>query len=191
MGLSSNFCNMFSVAAATVFLPFLPMLPVQILLNNFIYDTSQLTIPTDNVDEAYIQKPQRWNLQMITRYMFTFGLTSSVFDLLTFWLLYKYLPVDQAQFRTGWFMESLATQILVIFIIRTNHSNLFKNKPGKYLVISTLACLGIGWLLPWLPFATQLGFQPLPLQVLLMITGLVVVYLVCAELVKRFIFKHN
>lgn len=191
MGLSSNFGNMFSVAAATVFLPFLPMLPVQILINNFIYDASQLTIPTDNVDQEYIQKPRRWNLKMITRYMFTFGLTSSVFDLLTFWLLYKYFPVDEAQFRTGWFMESLATQILVIFIIRTNHNNILKNKPGKYLVISTLACLVAGWLLPYLPFATLLGFQPLPAEVLFVIIGLVVAYLVCAELVKRFIYKHT
>lgn len=190
MGLSSNFGNMFSVAAATIFLPFLPMLPVQILINNFLYDTSQLTIPTDNVDDSYVLKPRRWNLKMITKYMFTFGLTSSVFDFVTFWLLYKYFLVDMAQFRTGWFMESLATQILVVFIIRTNHNIIFKNHPSKYLVLSTLACLAAGWLLPYLPFASLLGFQPLPLHVVGVITALVFFYLGCAEMVKRFIYKR-
>lgn len=190
MCLSSNFGNMFSVAAATLFLPFLPMLPVQILINNFLYDTSQLAIPTDNVDESYVQQPQRWNMKVITRYMFIFGLTSSLFDLLTFYLLYKLFNVTEAQFRTGWFMESLATQILVVFIIRTNHLNLLKNKPGKYLVISTLLCLFVGWLLPYLPFATLLGFQPLPFHILFYMVIVIIIYLACAELVKRFIYQH-
>ncbi|MBX9781761.1 MAG: magnesium-translocating P-type ATPase [Chitinophagaceae bacterium] len=190
MGLSSNFGNMFSVAAATLFLPFLPMLPVQILINNFLYDTSQVTIPSDNVDDSYIQKPQRWNLKMIYSYMIIFGLTSSVFDLLTFFLLYKYFALGEAQFRTGWFMESLATQILVVFIIRTWHTPFKKSKPGKKLVLSVLICLTAGWLLPWLPFSKLAGFEKLPAQVLLYIVMIVFVYLFTAELVKRFIHKR-
>lgn len=122
--------------------------------------------------------------------MFIFGLTSSLFDLLTFYLLYKLFNVTEAQFRTGWFMESLATQILVVFIIRTNHLNLLKNKPGKYLVISTLLCLFVGWLLPYLPFATLLGFQPLPFHILFYMVIVIIIYLACAELVKRFIYRH-
>lgn len=191
MGLSSNFGNMFSVAAATLFLPFLPMLPVQILLNNFLYDTSQVAIPSDNVDDTYIERPQRWNFNMIYRYMFVFGITSSVFDLLTFWLLYKYFAVSEAQFRTGWFIESLATQVLVVFIIRTQHVPFFTSKPSGKLIASTLICLTIGWILPWMPFAGKLGFAVLPLPVVAAVIGLVVVYLFCAEWVKRFIYQYH
>ncbi len=190
MGLSSNFGNMFSVAAATLFLPFLPMLPVQILLNNFLYDTSQVAIPSDHVDSTYIRRPQRWNFKMIYRYMFIYGFTSSVFDLFTFWLLYKYFAVSEAQFRTGWFMESLATQILVVFIIRTQHTPFFTSMPSRKLIISTLVCLSIGWLLPILPFANKIGFQILPLPVMACIIGLVILYLFCAEMVKRYIFNR-
>lgn len=190
MGLSSNFGNMFSVAAATLFLPFLPMLPAQILVNNFLYDTSQITIPSDNVDESYIQKPQRWNLRMIRNYMLIFGLVSSVFDLVTFYLLYRFFAVGEAQFRTGWFLESLATQILVVFIIRTNHLPFIKSRPGKFLVISTLTCLAAGWVLPYLAIGKLMGFEPLPLNIILFIVVVVFVYLICAELVKRFIYQR-
>lgn len=190
MGLSSNFGNMFSVAAATLFLPFLPMLPSQILVNNFLYDTSQVTIPTDNVDESYVQRPQRWNLSMIRNYMLVFGLVSSVFDIITFYLLYKYFAVNEAQFRTGWFMESLATQVLVVYIIRTNHLPFIQSRPGKYVVMSTLLCLAVGWLLPYLAIGSYIGFQPLPFHIVAFIIGLVLIYLVCAELVKRFIYHR-
>lgn len=188
MCLSSNFGNMFSVAAATLFLPFLPMLPVQILINNFLYDISQVAIPADNVDESYIQQPQRWNLKMVRNYMFVFGLTSSVFDMATFYLLYKYFAVTEAQFRTGWFMESLATQILVVFIIRTNYVPFTKSKPAKVLVISALSCLLIGWLLPYLPFNTAIGFESLPVDVTVFLGGVIITYLFFAELVKRWIY---
>jgi len=190
MDLSSNFGNMFSVAAATIFLPFLPMLPVQILINNFLYDTSQVTIPSDNVDESYIKKPQRWNLKMIYSFMFIFGLTSSIFDILTFYLLYKYFSVNEAQFRTGWFMESLATQTLVVFIIRTRLIPFKESKPGKKLVMSVILCLAIGWLLPYLPFAPVMGFDKLPGKVVLFIIAVVLIYLFTAEFVKRFIYRR-
>jgi Mg2+-importing ATPase len=190
MGLSSNFGNMFSVATATLFLPFLPMLPLQILLNNFLYDTSQIAIPTDNVDDTYIERPQHWNFKMIYRYMFIFGIVSSLFDIITFWLLYSYFDVSKSQFRTGWFMESLATQILVVFIIRTQHTPFFKSKPSLKLVGTTIACLIIGWLLPYLPFAQKLGFEILPIHVIAYIVGLVITYLFFAELTKHFIYKY-
>lgn len=189
MGLSSNFGNMFSVAAATIFLPFLPMLPVQILINNFLYDTSQITIPTDNVDKSYIQKPQRWNLKMIYTYMIVFGLTSSVFDLITFYLLYKFFNVSHAQFRTGWFMESLATQVLVVFIIRTWHIPFIESKPSFQLFIGVMLCLFLGWLLPYLPFSDLAGFERLPGLVIVYITGIVIIYLFTAEVLKRFIYS--
>jgi Mg2+-importing ATPase len=189
MGLSSNFGNMFSVAVATLFLPFLPMLPVQILINNFLYDTSQIAIPLDNVDESYLLKPQRWDLKLIYKYMVIYGLTSSVFDLLTFWLLFKIVAVNESQFRTGWFIESLATQILVVFVIRTHHSPFYKSRPSKTLILSTLLCLAIGWILPYMPFASKIGFSPLPFQVILYILLFVIFYLACAELVKRIFYK--
>jgi Mg2+-importing ATPase len=189
MGLSSNFGNMFSVAAATLFLPYIPMLPVQILLNNFLYDTSQIAIPTDSVDEKYIQQPKHWNIKMIYSYMFIFGITSSFFDIITFYLLYSVFKVSEDQLRTGWFMESLATQILVVFIIRTREIPFIKSKPSKNLTISVLACLLIGWLLPYSPFSNLLHFQPLPNNVLTIIIVLVVVYLFTAEIVKQFIYK--
>ncbi len=190
MGLSSNFGNMFSVAAATLFLPFLPMLPAQILVNNFLYDTSQLTIPSDNVDESYIQKPQSWNLKMIRSYMLIFGLVSSAFDLITFYLFYKYFALSEAQFQTGWFLESLATQILVVFIIRTNRLPFIQSLPGKFLVISALACLAAGWILPYLGVGRLMGFEPLPARIIVFISCVVVIYLFCAELVKRFIYQR-
>ncbi len=191
MGLSSNFGNMLSVVAATLFLPFLPMLPSQILVNNFLYDAAQITIPTDHVDEGYTQKPHRWDLKMIYRYMLLFGVVSSVFDIATFVTLYHMFAVDEAQFRTGWFMESLATQILVVFVIRTEQNPLTESRPGKYLVISTLICLGIGWLLPYTPLAGPLGFSPPPLNVLAVIMAWVLSYLICAEFVKRFIHRRS
>jgi Mg2+-importing ATPase len=166
------------------------MLPAQILINNFLYDTSQLAIPADHVDESYLQRPQRWNLRMIYHYMLIFGLTSSVFDFATFYLLYSWLHVSEAQFRTGWFMESLATQILVVFIIRTNLVPFLQSRPAKLLVLSVLLCLGAGWLLPYLGIAGMLGFEPLSAHVLVLISVLVLLYLLSAELVKRFIYHR-
>lgn len=191
MGLSSNFGNMLSVVVATLFLPFLPMLPSQILVNNFLYDTAQITIPTDQVDEDYTRKPHRWDLKMIYHYMLLFGVVSSIFDLATFVTLYKIFAVDEAQFRTGWFMESLATQILVVFVIRTEKNPLTESRPGKLLVLSTLICLVIGWMIPYTPLAGPLGFSPPPMPVLAVIMAWVIMYLVCAEFVKRYIHRYN
>jgi len=191
MGLSSNFGNMFSVAAATLLLPFLPMLPVQILINNFLYDLSQMTLPSDNVDSSYVKKPQHWNIHMIRNFMFAYGILSSLFDLAAFYLLYNLFKVSQPQFRTGWFMESLATQILVVFIIRTNRLPFIQSKPGALLMTSALLCLLAGWSLPYLPFAGVLGFAPLQLHIVGYLSGVVILYLVCAELLKRAIHHYN
>jgi Mg2+-importing ATPase len=189
MALSSNFGNMFSVAIAAVFLPFLPMLPNQILINNFLYDFSQIAIPYDSVDAAYTQKPQRWDMKLVRHFMWVYGLTSSVFDVLTFFLLYSVFKVSEAGFQTGWFMESLATQILVVFVIRTRKSPFWKSKPAGVLVLSTFACLGIGWFLPYSPLRNLIGFAVLPTAVTAWIIVLVTVYVFVAELVKRLIFK--
>ncbi len=128
MGTSSNFGNMFSMAAASVFLPFLPMLPTQILLNNFLYDLAQVTIPSDNVDDAYLRRPQRWDMRVIRDFMLFIGPISSVFDFLTFYVLLRYFHASERLFHTGWFVESLATQTLVLFVIRTM-GNPFRSRP--------------------------------------------------------------
>jgi len=173
------------VAAATLFIPFLPMLPVQILMNNFLYDMSQIGIPSDHVDEAYTKTPKRWNMKSIYRFMFVFGLISSIFDMLTFWILYKYFDITISQFRTGWFMESLATQILVIFVIRTSMVPFYKSKPSKKLVFTTIFFLLLGWSLPYLPFADKIGFEPLSLKIMVYLGVLVIVYLISAEFIKN------
>ncbi len=191
MGISSNFGNMFSMAAATIFLPFLPMLPVQILINNFLYDTSQIAIPTDHVDNKYVVSPQRWDMKEIRRFMIVFGLLSSVFDMLTFYLLRGHFRVDPAAFRTGWFMESLATQILVVFIIRTEQIPFVQSSPSPKLIFMVCLCLAIGWALPYLPISHMIGFSKLPWQILQPIIILVLVYLICAELLKRWLRRYQ
>ena len=122
MGTSSNFGNMFSMAGASLFLPFLPMLPTQILFNNFIYDLAQITIPTDTVDPDYLRKPQRWDISLIRNFMLWIGPISSIYDFLTFYVLLRYFHASEAEFQTGWFVESLATQTLVLFVIRTSET---------------------------------------------------------------------
>ena len=130
MGTSSNFGNMFSAAAASAVLPFLPMLPSQILLNNLLYDSSQLAIPTDRVDAEQLHAPSHWNIAFIRRFMLTFGPISSLFDFLTFGLMLGVLHAGPVEFRTGWFVESLATQTLIIFAIRTRRVPFLRSRPG-------------------------------------------------------------
>lgn len=185
MGLSSNFGNMFSVAIATLFLPFLPMLPAQILINNFLYDTSQIAIPTDNVDEEYVKVPKKWDLKMIRNYMLVFGLTSSLFDLATFFAFYKIFNLTHDEFRTGWFLESLATQILVIFIIRSPKTSLKSRRPSTPLIVTVLICLITGWAIPYTPLADYLGFKPLGYEVIIFIIMIILIYLISAEFIKR------
>jgi P-type Mg2+ transporter len=183
MGTSSNFGNMFSMAGAFLFLPFLPMLPTQILLNNFLYDFSQITIPTDNVDESFIHKPRKWNISLLRDFMIVIGPISSIFDFITFYVMLSLFSANEELFHTGWFVESLATQTLVLFIIRTA-GNPFKSRPSLPLTITVLAIVAIGLFLPFSPLAHVLGFVPLPLGYFLFLIGAIAVYLILVELVK-------
>ena len=189
MGTSSNFGNMFSMAGAYVFLPFLPMLPSQILLNNFLYDLSQVTIPTDNVDASYIRKPQHWDIKLIRNFMVFIGPVSSIFDFLTFFIMLRVFNAGAVLFHTGWFVESLATQTLVLFIIRTA-GNPLRSRPSRPLAITTLLIVAIGFLLPYTPLAGPLGFTPLPFLYFLFLAGMIVSYLLLVELVKQRLMRR-
>jgi Mg2+-importing ATPase len=184
MGTSSNFGNMLSMAAASVLLPFLPMLPTQVLLNNFLYDLSQLTIPADNVDSAYVRKPQHWNIGTIRRFMLLIGPISSLYDFLTFYVLLHLLHAGPEQFHTGWFVESLATQTLVLLVIRTAGSP-FRSRPSRGLLVTVVVAVAIGVWLPYSPFNLQLGFTPLPPRYFIFLVVAIVTYLALVELAKR------
>ena len=188
MGTSSNFGNMASAAVASAVLPFLPMLPSQVLLNNLLYDSSQLAIPTDNVDEDQLQRPAHWDIGVIRRFMLFFGPLSSIFDFGTFALLLLVFGAGAPLFHTGWFVESLATQTLVIFVIRTRRSPL-RSHPSVPLFAAAVAVVLLGGVLPFTPLAPLLGFTPLPGRVLAVLAAMVVAYLVVAETMKRRFFR--
>jgi Mg2+-importing ATPase len=189
MGTSSNFGNMFSMAGAALFLPFLPMLPTQILLNNFLYDLAQVTIPVDRVDRAFVRKPHRWDMRLIRDFMLWIGPVSSAFDFLTFYVLLKIFHSSERLFHTGWFVESLATQTLVIFVIRTA-GNPFRSRPSAALAATTLAVVLFGIALPFTPLAALMGFEPLPAAFLLFILLSTGGYLLLVELVKRRLMRR-
>lgn len=184
MGTSSNFGNMFSMAIAALFLPFLPMLPMQILLNNLLYDISEVPIPMDHVDQEYLDRPQRWDMSFIRNFMLAIGPVSSLFDVLTFFILLKVLHAGETLFHTGWFIESIATQVLVIFIIRTR-GNPLRSRPSRLLLGTSLAVVAIAVTLPFTPLAGYLGFVPPPPLFFLILAGTVLVYLAMVEAVKR------
>lgn len=188
MGTSSNFGNMFSMAAASLILPFLPMLPTQILLNNFMYDLAQVTIPTDNVDASYLRKPQRWNIKVIRNFMIFVGPISSIYDFLTFFILLRVFHASEPLFHTGWFVESLATQTLVLFVIRTT-GNPFRSRPSWPLTITTLLIVLAGIALPYTPLAHDLGFTPLPALFFVFLAAMTITYLALVEMVKRRLMK--
>ncbi|KYF81700.1 magnesium-transporting ATPase [Sorangium cellulosum] len=189
MGTSSNFGNMFSMAGASVLLPFLPMLPAQILLNNLLYDLAQITIPTDNVDASFVRKPRRWDIAMIRRFMMVIGPISSAYDFVTFYALIRVFHAPAPLFRTGWFVESLATQTLVIFVIRTMGSA-FKSSPSRALTATTLGVVAMALALPYSPFAALLGFAPLPPGFFLFLAGATLTYLAIVEAVKRALVRR-
>jgi len=189
MGTSSNFGNMFSMAAASMFLPFLPMLPTQILLNNFLYDLAQVTIPTDKVDQTFIHKPQRWNVKMIRNFMIYIGPLSSIYDFLTFFALLKIFHASEQFFHSGWFVESLATQTLVIFVIRTARNPL-RSRPSLALTLTTCAVVLFGTVLPFTRLGSLLGFTPMPLSFLLFIAVATGTYLLLVEAVKRKLMRR-
>jgi Mg2+-importing ATPase len=188
MGTSSNFGNMFSAAGGSLFLPFLPMLPSQILLNNLLYDTSQLAIPTDDVDEEQLRRPSHWDIRFIRRFMLYFGPISSVFDFATFAILLLILHSGPELFHSGWFVESLATQTLVIFAIRTRRIPFVRSHPSLTLTLKALGVVTVGALLPGSPVAPTLGFQPLPVGLFAALAGMVVCYLALIEAGKRLFY---
>ncbi|UUT34836.1 HAD-IC family P-type ATPase [Microbacterium elymi] len=184
MGTSSNFGNMFSASLASLLLPFLPMPPGQILLNNLLYDSSQLAIPTDNVDASQLRAPSHWDIPAIRRFMLLFGPISSLFDFATFGLMLVAFHAAPPEFRSGWFIESIATQTLIVFAVRTRRVPFLRSRPALPLTLGVLAVVALGTWLPYSPAAGFLGFTPLPAPFFLALVGMVVAYLVLVELAK-------
>jgi Mg2+-importing ATPase len=184
MSTSSNFGNMFSMAAASLIVPFLPMLPTQILLNNFLYDFSQIGIPSDRVDDEYVQKPHHWDISVLRRFMIRIGLVSSVFDILTFLVLLRFFNSSPPVFRTGWFIESLITQTLVLLIIRTTNNPL-RNRPSTLFASVVVATLIAGLAIPYSPLGPIFGFAPPPPRFLVFVAGTTAAYLTSVEIAKR------
>jgi len=190
MGTSSNFGNMLSMTGASLFLPFLPMLPIQILLNNFLYDLSQLAIPTDHIDHDELRKPHAWDISAIQHFMLVFGPISSLFDFLTFGILLWGFHASEAQFHTGWFMESLLTQTFVIYVIRTKKIPFLQSWPSSLLLFSTLFLVLVGFAVPFSPFASAFGFLHLPGTYFLVLAALVLTYLCLVQMVKVWFFRR-
>ena len=189
MATSSNFGNMFSAAGASVFLSFLPMLPSQILLNNLLYNTGQLAIPTDRVDPETLARPAAWDMKFIRRFMSVFGPVSSIFDFLTFWVMLSVLHAGHTEFRTGWFVESIATQTLVVYVIRTRRIPFFKSRPSLPMLLVPTGAALVGAILPYTGLAHLLGFTPLPATFFLILFGMVVVYLILVEVAKTRFYR--
>lgn len=189
MGTSSNFGNMFSAAAASVFLPFLPMLPMQILFMNLLYDTANMTLPTDNVDDEYIKKPRGWDIGFIRKYILFFGPFSSLYDFLTYGIMLFIFGASPELFQSGWFVESFWTEVFVIFVIRTRRIPFWSSRPGKWLTILTLACIAIGTIIPFSPIGGFLGFVPLPPQYWILLVLMVATYLLLVDAGKVFFYK--
>jgi magnesium-transporting ATPase (P-type) len=196
MGVSSNFGNMFSAAGGSIFLPFLPMLPIQILLNNLLYDTSQTVMTTDNVDPEYIEKPKRWDISFIRRFMIIIGPVSSLFDYVTFFtMLFVFQrfidpKVFPSSFQTAWFVESLCSQTLVVLIIRTRRVPFYKSKPSKYLAVMLLSVITFAIIVPYTPVGAFFGFTPPPPAFYLALAGILGAYALLAETVKKWFYKR-
>jgi P-type Mg2+ transporter len=190
MGTSSNFGNMFSMAGASLILPFLPMLPVQVLLNNLLYDLSEVPIPMDEVDEEATAEPRHWDMRFIRNFMLVLGPVSSVFDFLTFGLLLLVFRANEGLFQTGWFVESLATQVLVIFVIRTRRNPL-RSRPNPALAATSLGVVVVGILLPYTAVGRWFGFVPLPTGFLFALGVMVVCCLLLAEAAKRWFYRRQ
>jgi Mg2+-importing ATPase len=191
MGTSSNFGNMFSVTVAAAFLPFLPMLPSQILLNNLLYDTSQMTIPTDRVDDEQLARPSHWDIAFVRKFMIRFGPISSLFDFATFAVMLWGFHASAELFRSGWFVESLATQTLIVFVIRTRRVPFLRSRPSRALLLSVLAVVAVGAVIPQSPVNDLLGFAPLPVTFFAVLIAFVATYLVLVEVAKWAFFRSH
>jgi P-type Mg2+ transporter len=190
MAISSNFGNMFSAAIGSIFLSFLPMLPIQILLNNLLYSFAQLAIPSDNVDEVYVQTPQKIDTSFIRNFMIFFGPISSIFDFLTFYVMLTYFKASPPLFQTAWFVESLFTQSLVIFVIRTRMIPFFRSAPSGLLLLNVFIVLGAALLFPFTVLRDFFGFVPLPYTFLIVLVVFIVLYLGLVELTKTWFYKR-
>jgi len=194
MGTSSNFGNMFSVLGASAFLPFLPMLPIQLLTQNLLYDFSQLAIPFDRVDDEYLLKPRQWRIDDIRRFMIWFGPVSSVFDYVTFGLLYFVLkansPQHQGLFQSAWFVEGLLSQTLIVHLIRTRKIPFFQSSPAPSLALATLAVMAVGIVIPFTAFGTSLGMVPLPGIFFVWLVFILLAYVALAQLVKTWFVRR-
>jgi len=189
MATSANFGNMFSMAAASLFLPYLPLLPAQILLTNLMTDFPEMTIATDRVDDEMVDHPRRWDIVAIRKFMVTFGLVSSVFDFVTFGALLFILHANQAQFRTGWFLESVISACLIVLVIRTRKPFL-RSRPGGHLLVATLSTVLVTLVLPFTPLGEIFGFARVPVSYLLLIATIVAIYIVTAEIVKTVFYRR-
>lgn len=189
MATSANFGNMFSMAGASLLLPFLPMLPKQVLVINFLTDLPEMTIASDNVDGEVIKGPRRMDIKFIRRFMFTFGLLSSIFDYTTFFVLMYVMKANQQVFQTGWFIESILSASFIVFAVRTRLP-IFRSKPSSAMVMMTVLVAGITVALPYSKVGPLLGFVPLPFHYIALIAGIVLLYMLAAELVKKW-FYHN
>jgi Mg2+-importing ATPase len=187
--ISANFGNMFSMAGASMLLSFLPLLAPQILLNNFLSDIPAITIAGDNVDPEMVENPRRWNTKLIRNYMVLFGLVSSIFDFLTFGTLLLLFRASPEEFRTGWFIESLITELVIALVVRTRHL-FFHSRPGTLLLVSTLTFMAVALVLPYLPFISVFGFVPLPAPLMLTMLGLTTLYVLATELAKKYFYSR-
>jgi P-type Mg2+ transporter len=188
MATSANFGNMFSMAGISLVLPFLPLLPKQVLLTNLLTDFPEMTIATDRVDSEMTDHPRRWDIGVIRRFMITFGLVSSIFDFLTFGAFLFILHATQNQFRTGWFLESVISASLIVLVIRSRKP-FFKSKPGKYLVAATLSVIVVTLILPFTPLGGIFGFSSLSMSFFLLIGIIVFCYIITAEMAKRVFYR--
>ncbi len=187
---SASFGNMLSMAVASAFLAFLPLTAAQILLNNFLSDLPAMAIAGDDVDAEQVAAPHRWDLPALRRSMLAFGALSSVFELLTFALLLAVAHATPETFRTGWFVESLLTEVAVALVVRTRRP-VYRSRPGRWLVISSVAVAGLALATPWIPQASALGFVPLPPSLLALLLGVTLAYLVAVEGLKRILLRHD
>ncbi len=189
MATSANFGNMFSMAGVSLFLPFLPLLPKQILLANLMTDLPEMTIASDSVDSELVEEPRRWNIRFIRDFMITFGLVSSIFDYLTFGTLLIVLDASTEQFRTGWFMESVVSASMIVLVVRSRRP-FFRSRPSRYLLAATLAMGIVVLVFPYTPLAGLLGFTPMPPLFVLVLGIVVVLYGATAEVAKKLFYAR-
>jgi Mg2+-importing ATPase len=196
MTLSSNFGNMFSVLVGSIFLPFLPMIPIQILIQNMLYDLSQTSLPWDDVDKEFLDKPQKWDIGDLERYMKSIGLVSSIYDIITYltlWFALGYNSVGlQSYFQTGWFMEGLISQTLIVYFIRTSKTPFIESKPNNLVTLTTAMAALLAIIIPLLPFAYLLGFAVPNVNFYLILPAILIMYFLTIEIVKKgYIKKYH